>query len=112
SGASDYQWAEERNGTTQSDDADSEIQLGDGLGTNTNERFTVKIILHRPTASSFTKTAIWHGGYRAQSAAPLTNIGCGELILNTNAIEDVRFLMSSGDIASGYYYAVGKLFAS
>lgn len=112
SGASDYQWAEIRAGSLQSDAADSEIQIGDGLGTNTNERFTATLKLFRPTASSFTKTLIWHGGYRAQSAAPLDNKGWGELILNTDAIEDVQFLMSSDNIASGYYYAIGKKFSA
>jgi hypothetical protein len=107
SGASDYQWAEIRSGSLQSDAADSEIQVADGLGTSTNERFTASFHLFRPTAASFTKTLIWHGGYRAQSAAPLDNSGWGELILNGDAIEDIRFLMSSGDLASGYHIALG-----
>jgi len=37
--------------------------------------------------------------------------GGGRLLANTDAIEDVRFLFASGNIASGYYHAIGKKYS-
>jgi hypothetical protein len=111
SGASDYQWASMRNATAATDTADSEIRISDSLGSTAGERLTVKVHLYRPGDADLIKAAHWTGGQRNNGAAANTIVGWGELIANDNAITDVQFLMSSGDIASGYYYAVGKKYS-
>jgi hypothetical protein len=108
-GASDYQWAFSRGSVLTADTADNEITISDAIGNASGERLTFKLHLYRPSDADFIKTAHWHGGFRAQNAAALDLQGWGELILNDNAITDARFIMSSGNITSGYYYAEGKL---
>lgn len=111
SGASDYQWASMRNSTALTDAADSEIQITDAVGNVAGERVTVKVHLYRPADASLIKAAHWTGGQRNNGAATNTIVGWGELILNDDAITDVQFVMSSGNIASGFYYAIGKKYS-
>lgn len=110
SGASDYQYAFDRN-TLVSSAAATAITLVDNVGNATNERLTLKVRTYRPTAGSFTKAVHWQGGLRLQNAAPVMINGWGELIANQNAVEDARFVFSSGNISSGFYYAVGHKYA-
>lgn len=105
SGASDYLWAYSGGGTINSDNSDSEITIANALGSSTDERLTVTVRIFRPSASSFTKTATWRGGFRNAAATLLDINGYGDLIANTNAIDGVRFLMASDNLASGYYAA-------
>jgi hypothetical protein len=111
SGASDYQWSSVPNAGPATDLADSEIQILGGLGTATNERCTVVITIFKPNAASTTKAAVWKGGARLQDAAAYIVNGWGELILNSNAIDGVRFLMSSGNITSGNYAVLARRYS-
>ena len=104
-GASDYRWSQQTEGIQSSDLADSEIDLGvsGDLGNSTNEHSTLTIRIYRPSAASFHKSLIFYG-YNVKDSADIVNIsGAGSLIANSDAIDGVRFLFSSGDIASGYY---------
>jgi hypothetical protein len=108
SGASDYQWSYHRTnnstGTTElADDADNEMALVDAAGNATNERLNFTVRVFRPSAAAFPKQIWWIGGGRLQNALMYTVQGQGELILNSNAIDGIRFLFASGNIASGYY---------
>jgi hypothetical protein len=110
SGASDYQWAVSQGGSVAADTADSEITLAQTLGTATNERLSLKAHLYRPTDADFIKAVHWQGGYRNAGASALDLSGWGELIANDDALTDVRVLFT-GNIASGYYYAIGYKYA-
>ena len=108
SGASDYAWAASE---TFQDEVDSEITLGGNVGNDAREGINVTLRLFRPGASSFYKSCIWFGWGR--SGAPVSSgvSGGGRLIANTDAIDGVRFLFSSGNIASGFYAVRGYKFS-
>lgn len=114
SGASDYAWAIQTNGTGGSSAADSEITLSGQSSSNVAGElgvYTVKIF--RPGASSFQKDVVWYGGQVSQAAsAHVADQGWGKLAANTNAITDVRFVYSSGNISTGFYYAIGKAYSA
>lgn len=104
SGASDYAWGGFF-GTNDQDQADDSIQIGGTLaiGNSTNEKLWATIRIFRPSASGFTKAANWFGGGWNSTPNIFQMQGVGSLIANTNAIDGVRFLFGSGNIASGFY---------
>lgn len=103
SGAADYNWNIVTNGASVTDASDSEMRIADNCGNAANELTTVTLRIFRPSVGSFAKTMIWHG--RSVTATPtlIETSGGGQLIANTNAIDGVRFMYTSGNIASGYY---------
>lgn len=110
SGASDYAWQTFRRAGTGSgtsfveeDTADTEIQLSGSVGNAAGEYFTGKLRLWRPSVASFYKEILCEFAYFDSSGSFRIGATHGRLIANTNAIDGVRFLFSSGDIASGYY---------
>jgi hypothetical protein len=111
SGASDYQWAFTDNGAAGGDNADSEIQLGGSHGTNTNERAYYTIRIFKPNAASTFKGAVWQGGSRQQDGNVYCNSGWGEMIANSNAIDGVRILFTTGNISSGFYAVQGRRYS-
>jgi hypothetical protein len=114
-GASDYQWSQQTSASGSSvgtgDNADNQIQLYSSLGTGTNEVFSAAVRIRRPRASSTLKNASWIGGGLNSSPTGITVIGFGCLIANSNAIDGVRFLMSSGNIASGNYTVMARRYS-
>jgi len=104
-GASDYRWARLDSTILTVDEADSEIEISSAIGNQAHENYSGTFRIFRPSASSFAKSIIWHGLGRTGTPSTTTNTGGGSLILNSNAIDGVRFLFSTGDIASGYYAA-------
>jgi hypothetical protein len=111
SGGSDYQWSYMINATPATDDADSEITITDSLGTTAGERFSGSFRIFKPNAASTVKTATWQGGARLADTARYTIVGWGEMIANSNAIDGVRFLMSSGNLASGSYAVMARRYS-
>jgi hypothetical protein len=111
-GASDYQYGFVRGATAVTDSAHTAIVLSAALGSSTNERFTAKLSIYRPGDADLIKVAHWQGGARLQDAIAYAIHGWGELILNDNAITDAVFSMSSGNISTGYYYAIGHKYAA
>lgn len=108
SGGSDYSWG--NSGAADASDAQINI-TGNGWGNGANETGSITVRIFRPTATSFVKSMIWHGNYFSAGASlPDDVVGGGRLLANTNAIEDVRFFFSSGNIASGYYVAIGRTY--
>lgn len=105
SGASDYAYGLQRGGVTTASGAASSIFIVDSVGNNTNEINTQTVRIFRPSASAFAKTAIFNGLKTTTSTVIEASHGGGRLAANTNAIDGVRFLFSSGNIASGYYAA-------
>jgi hypothetical protein len=102
-GAADYEWAYTGFAVRTTDASDSEITMADQWGNAAGEdgRYTIRIF--RPSVGSFKKGMIWFGHWTSTAGELLANHGGGVLIANTDAIDGVRFLFSSGNIASGYY---------
>lgn len=104
SGASDYAWCFDKTSFQNADASDNSIQLSSDIGSSSNEGATITLRVFRPAVSPFQKRMSWMGFvYDASSSIFETLIGGGAFIGNTNAIDGVRFLFSSGNIASGYY---------
>jgi hypothetical protein len=109
SGASDYAWCFSHNdgGTSNvgNDAADSEIELNPSvstLGTGTGENYNGEMILYNPANATVYKTIRMNAAIYS-SVVPASGIidVVGHYIGATTAINGVRFLMSSGNIASG-----------
>jgi hypothetical protein len=109
-GAADYEWILFYNATSVNDASDSEIEVqsGLGLGTTALEYYTASFRVVKPNTAAATKSIVWSGSARLSDAAAYVVRGQGALIANTNAIDGVRFLMSSGNLASGFYQVYGR----
>jgi hypothetical protein len=107
SGASDYAWTAVHNdgGTSNlgSSAADSEIELnlaGSTLGNAAGENYNGELVLYNPSNASVYKTFRMNAAvYSSVPKAGIIDV-VGQY-LATAAINGVRFLMSSGNIASG-----------
>lgn len=107
SGGTDYQYGVQANGVGSQSEGASAITLTSAIGNNTNEYVTLQVHIFRPTASSFQKTAIYAGQGRTGNPTSNAIQGGGGLILNTSAIDGVRFLFNAGNISQGYYAVRG-----
>lgn len=107
-GASDYAWANHLggnggvNGVSQ-DSADNEIVIASVMGNASGELSTTILRIIRPLQGSFRKSAAWFGSYTDTAGNVQPNHGGGRMIANDNAIDGVRFIYSSGNIAEGFY---------
>jgi hypothetical protein len=110
SGASDYLAGYSGTGDL-TDAADSEIELLSTLGTSTNEQATVCVRIIKPLAASNQTSALWIGGLLTATPGVLAVHGYGRLIANANPIDGVRFLMSTGNIASGNYSVMARRYS-
>lgn len=102
-GASDYAWGSDMGSAPSNDAADAAMNLAVAWGNAANEFLHLKIRLVKPASAAFSKAAIWHGMFVNINGNAVDSIGGGHLLANLNAIDGVRFLCSSGNIASGYY---------
>lgn len=103
SGVADYSWGYTGFAVRTNDTSDSEMQMADQWGNLAAEVGTFTIRIFRPASTSFKKMMTWFGGWHSAAGEQLANQGSAALIANTNAIDGVRFLFSSGNISSGYY---------
>jgi hypothetical protein len=103
SGASDYHHGVQANGVGSQSEGATSITLSSAIGNNTNEYLTLTVRIFRPSASSFIKTLLYAGQGRTGNPTSNAIQGGGGLLNNTNAIDGVRFLFASANIASGYY---------
>jgi hypothetical protein len=102
SGASDYEYSYTSNGSNSGNGAAAQILIVNSLGTSTNERLSMAVRIIKPLGSN-SVAAHWIGGLRNSAPAIAQTVGYGALIKNTNAIDGVRFLMSSGNLSSRFY---------
>lgn len=102
-GASDYAWGSDMGSSAQNDAADAAMNLATAWGNAANEFLHLKIRLVKPASAAFSKAAIWHGMFVNINGNAVDSIGGGHLLANLNAIDGVRLMCSSGNIASGYY---------
>jgi hypothetical protein len=104
SGASDYEWGIHTYDARVTDAADTKITIATpAWGNAAGETGTITVRIFRPSATAFRKAANWQGYFHSTSGEPIATHGGGALIANTNAIDGVQFLFTSGNIASGYY---------
>jgi hypothetical protein len=113
-GSSDYYWqlSVMRAATlgTIGDTGDSQIRLSwnnaaSAIGNATGENFNAVIHFNNPDASNFCEFS-YTGAYSEASGAPLMLWGGGRHT-STGAITGIRFLMESGNIASGRFSLYG-----
>ena len=109
-GASDYVWSIITAATHSVDEADARMAMSGAIGNNTNEHASITVRVFRPGASSFIKSYTVHGSGRTGTPASYQINGGGSMVNNSNAIDAVRFKMTSGNIASGYYSVRGYTF--
>jgi len=113
SGASDYAWnlIESNAGgiAAEGDSADSQIILAgssdDELGTGSNEIFSGRLWIFKPSASDYTKICSI-GSYTDQKVYQVTT-NTGGARLSTTAVNAIQLLMSSGNIATGNFRLYG-----
>lgn len=105
----DYGWGFTNN-TFINDDSDSRIALFGSLGNAAGECASVKLYVYRPSASSFRKTIIWNGGLVLSTGVHTFLTGWGKLLINTDAITDIRFAFTAGTFDTGFYSARGYSF--
>jgi hypothetical protein len=111
SGGSDYRYnkVEHSNSATGFAGATAaQILLAGSLGSTAGEDLTLSVRIFRPNATSFAKRCQWAGGFVASDAGIYQFSGYGQLLANSNAIDGVRFMMASGNLASGYYQVYGR----
>jgi hypothetical protein len=103
-GASDYTWGHTYAATAALDLADPTLVLATGWSNNAGIGSHITVRIFKPNTAGETKTASWVGGYTFASGDNYVSLnGAGNLALNTNAIDGVRFLYSAGNITSGFY---------
>jgi hypothetical protein len=107
-GASDYDYAVNMiTGLAINDTAFSAIVAASNVSNvSGNAGLTMTFRVFRPAASSFTKRVTFWGTAFANSDIDGL-VGGGRLIANTNAIDHIRFLFSTGNITSGFYSVRG-----
>jgi hypothetical protein len=112
-GASDYSWA--RWGVTEAatsgaggDTADTEIGLDNGIGNAANETVNGHVLILDPSAAKYFH-ATWQVQITTTAGALEFVVGCGRRLAAAD-VDAVRFLMSSGNIASGEFrlYGIGN----
>jgi hypothetical protein len=102
-GASDYKWGGTFAAVADSDAADSEIHLAQVWGNAAGEFGHGTIRIFRPSVAATVKAVRFCIDHHNINGIYIEDSGAGELIANTNAIDGVRLLFSSGNIASGVY---------
>lgn len=109
---SGYGWTVQARGTagdvSEADPSDSEIQLNaEGMdnGTYSYSMFTVDI--YSPASSSLPTLAKWQGGYIGNSAVAETVVHGHGNYHTATTLNAVRFVMSSGNIATGTFTLYG-----
>lgn len=108
SGASDYAWANYIMGSAAAgadDSADSEMDISSTFDNASASLGYALYRVFRPSASSFQKGIVGYGKTINSAAAERIFLAGGRLIANLNAIDGIRFLFSTGNIAEGYYTA-------
>lgn len=113
SGASDYSWgwqwlqhAVAINANRTADEADSQIVISTaGVGNAANEVYTGQIILFNPAGTGYTFCK-FQGISINNTGDPYNNEGSGRRI-STADVDAIRFLFSSGNIASGTFTLYG-----
>lgn len=112
SSASAYAWDNFFGGGESANGSDSEIEINRvGVGNASAEGLQLTLDILRPNKSSFYKQVVWHGGAFRNDGLFRHGRGSGVLLSTTDAVTDIRFLMSSGNLAEIEYAVTGFNFA-
>lgn len=109
-GASDYQWARYQHDSSAAaglfgDTADSEIEIMSGAGNAANESLSGHVMIYSPDSAAFGH-ASWEMLYTDLNATIGRSHGTGSRIAAAD-VDAIRFLFSSGNIASGTFRLYG-----
>lgn len=109
SGLSDYEWnylgLAAAVGVSTGDNADSEIQIAEAIGNVAGEGVRGELRCFLPNSANSVGFT-WHVGYFNSSSNTTVLTGQGRRIATTD-VTDIRFLMDSGNIASGRFILYG-----
>jgi hypothetical protein len=111
SGATNYEWCWQATNANTAATGDPQIRLANDSGNAAGEHTTFNLKIFRPLAPGFVKTAIFSGFQTNIASAMFAFQGGGSLTLNTNPIDGVRLMFSSGNVAEGFYAVSGARFA-
>ena len=81
--------------------SDTKLRVGSNLGNAANETCSGSFTLYNPSAAKY-GTATWHNMVVNSSGVLVTRAGSGQR-LSAADIDAIRFVMSSGNIASGIF---------
>lgn len=115
-GVSDYAWGEFQYGIsapfsgTGNSAADARIRLINALGTGANESVSGSVTIYNPSAATFTRLSGFVTGTNS-SPTTLSNMMSG-VRLSAADVDAVRFIASTGTIASGEFRLYGLKGAS
>lgn len=110
SGASDYQWETIFGATSESDTADSEMHVtaaSGAIGNATAETLSGTVKFSNPESSSEHCLFRWDATWLNPGTTQQIGRGAGSYYGTAEAITGIRFLMSSGNIASGRFSLYG-----
>lgn len=77
---------------------DSKIILATGLSNTASLSWSGSLDIYNPAGTTFVKTFLWNAIYHNTGPTVVRLSGAGAFILNTTAIDGIRFLMSTGNI--------------
>ena len=112
SGASDYGHSRIQNSTGGTPGGfgsagDAKIVIANALGNGSGKTFSGEVQFFLPTGTARFKQFMWQVTLASALTTVINNSGAGCLILNTSAIDGIRFLMSSGNISTGTFALYG-----
>jgi hypothetical protein len=110
-GATNYQYQYLQSASSARSNGNTEMVLSTAIGTAADERWGGSIRVFKPNAASTYKQFTWHMTGRQSDANIYVAVGAGELQHNANAIDGVRFMMSTGNIASGAYAVMARRYS-
>ncbi len=87
---------------------DEQIDVENAIGNASTETFNSNIFLYKPSTSGTHKIVNFWGVHKAEDENVVGSYGIGQYTNATGAVNAVRFLMSSGNIATGTFTHYGR----
>lgn len=111
-GATDYRWSRMQCSdagtvTGAGSTGDTKFLVANQLGTGTGETYSGRIYILNPAGTAKYKLVHAHSTWFNSAPVIATGDMTGAFVLNTTAIDGIRFLMSSGNIVSGTFALYG-----
>lgn len=86
---------------------DSKLILASALSNTASLSWSGWLHIYNPAGATFVKTFAWHAAYHITGPTVVSLTGSGAFVLNSTAIDGIRFLMSSGNITAGTFVLYG-----
>lgn len=112
-GADDYSWARmlaNAAGAVGADEGaggDPQIEMATNVDNGAGSYCWGVIDMHNPDDTATRKGVNWLGGINNGVNSTYVTTGAGQIILNTSAVDGIRLLFSSGNVATGTYALYG-----